>query len=84
MPVIHGIFLGVFQHFRIEHVDLQSSTTIFRVSLEKCLELLFAFRIFHYGRVEGYGVAGAIGEAVDIPMEVSFTIGGPTSQNFSH
>ncbi len=42
------------------------------------------FRIFQDGRVEGYGVAGAIGKAVDISIEISFTIQRFAPQHFSH
>ena len=39
VPVIRGIFLGILQHRRIQHVDLESGATVLDISLEEGMEL---------------------------------------------
>ena len=45
VPVILRVFLGIPQHIRIQHIDLQSAAAIFDISAQERFELLAVFRI---------------------------------------
>ena len=44
VPVVCGIFLGILQHRRIQHVDLESGAAVLDIPLEECFELLPVLR----------------------------------------
>ena len=84
VPVVRGIFLGILQHRRIQHVDLESGAPVLDIPLEECFEFLPVLWILDHGWVEGHGVAGSVWKAVEIIQPVAVTVRSLAAQNLAH
>ncbi len=84
MAIVTGMLLGIKEHGRIQHIDLKGSAAVLSIAFEKGDEFVFMFRIPDHGRVKGHGVAGTVGQEIDISVEVTLIVVRFSAKDLSH
>ena len=79
-----GVFLGITQDFRIEHVDLQRTAAVFTVAPQEGFKFIFVLGISDNRRVKRDGMTGAVGKAIEISPPITEAIGRLAAQYLSN